>query len=69
MVLWVEGLEEVEVGLPFEVVDEVGWWVEVGLPSFSVAPAPEAEFWLGLSHFSAWPPARLPSSLIADSIF
>ena len=56
-------------GLPFEVVDEVGWWVEVGLPSFSVAPAPEAEFWLGLSHFSARPPARLPSSLIADSIF
>ena len=22
------------VGLPFEVVEEVGWWVEVGLPSF-----------------------------------
>ena len=20
-------------GLPFEVVDEVGWWVEMGLPS------------------------------------
>ena len=34
VVLWVEGYEKVEVGLPFEVVEEVGWWVEVGLPSF-----------------------------------